>query len=97
MIEIVKSPQYEADLEAIWTHIAANSEPTADRVLIAIEDTIDLLRDFPGLGAPCPHLAPGLRRTMWRRYRIYYRAYPDAVELVRVLHGSRDINAQMFR
>jgi toxin ParE1/3/4 len=93
---IIKSPQYEADLAVIWGHIAVDSEVAADRVIAAIEDTIELLQSFPGIGAPCPHLAPGLRRTMWRRYLIYYRVRGQSVELVRVLHGSRDITERMF-
>ena len=71
MIRVIRSPQYAQDLEAIWLYIAADSERAADRVVEAIEDTVDVLRDFPGLGTACPHLAPGLRRTRWRRYLIY--------------------------
>ena len=97
MTAIVKSPQYLGDVTAIWTHIALDSEEAADRVVTAIESTIELLAEFPRMGTPCPHLAPGLRRAMWRRYLIYYRDRPDVAEIVRVLHGSRNITDKLFR
>ncbi|MBX9588111.1 MAG: type II toxin-antitoxin system RelE/ParE family toxin [Hyphomonadaceae bacterium] len=57
----------------IWHHIAQHNLEAADRVVVAIESTIETLSQFPGIGTPCPHLAPGLRRTSWREYLIYYR------------------------
>jgi toxin ParE1/3/4 len=96
MIPIVKSPQYEQDLGEIWLHIAQDNPAAADRVVAAIENTIELLSEFPGIGAPCPHLAPGLRRTLWREYLIYYRVREDMVEIVRTLHGRRNITPQTF-
>jgi len=96
MIPIVKSPQYERDLEEIWNHIARDNARAADRVIMAIEHTIELLSEFPGIGAPCPHLRPGLRRTLWREYLIYYRIREDTVEIVRTLHGRRNITPESF-
>ena len=96
MIPIVKSPQYESDLDEIWNHIARHNPVAADAVVMAIERTIELLGEFPGIGAPCPHLAPGLRRTRWREYLIYYRVRVDMVEIVRTVHGRRNITPKMF-
>jgi toxin ParE1/3/4 len=36
-------------------------------------------------------LAAGLRVTFHGRYAIYYKTYADALGIVRVLHGARDI------
>ena len=96
MTTIIKSPQYERDVTAIWDQIALHSPDAADRVVMAIETTIELLLQFPRIGTPCPHLAPGLRRMMWRDYLIYYRLRRDAVEVVRALHGRRDITPASF-
>jgi toxin ParE1/3/4 len=38
-------------------------------------------------------LAPGLRVTFYKAYAIYYRPLADAVVIIRVLHGARDIAA----
>ena len=96
MIPIVKSPQYDSDLTEIRDHIAQHNPVAADAVVMAIERTIDLLGEFPRIGTPCPHLAPALRRTRWREYLIYYRVREDRVEIVRTLHGRRNITATMF-
>jgi toxin ParE1/3/4 len=96
MVTIVKSPQYERDITEIWDHIALHNADAADRAVMAIEDTIELLGDFPGIGTPCPHLAPGLRRTLWREYLIYYRLRDNWIEIVRVLHGRRNIAPDLF-
>ena len=96
MISIVKSPQYERDIAEIWHYLAQHNTEVADRVVMAIEDTIELLGDFPGIGTPCPHLAPALRRTLWREYLIYYRLREDRIEIVRALHGRRDIGPALF-
>ena len=57
MIPIVKSPQYERDLMEIWLHIAQHNPTAADRSWRRSTNTIELLSEFPGIGAPCPHLA----------------------------------------
>ncbi len=96
MIPIVKSPQYERDMEEIWDHIAHHNPDAADRVVMAVERVIELLGEFPGIGTPCPHLAPGLRRTLWREYLIYYRLSENKVEIVRALHGRRNVSPDQF-
>jgi toxin ParE1/3/4 len=96
MIPIFKSPQYEGDLAEIWDYIAQHNPVAADGAVMAIEQTIELLGEFPRIGSLCPHLAPGLRRTGWREYLIYYRVHEDMVEILRVLHGRRNITSRMF-
>jgi toxin ParE1/3/4 len=38
-------------------------------------------------------LAPGMRVTFHKSYAIYYRPLSDAVVIVRVIHGARDVAA----
>jgi toxin ParE1/3/4 len=38
-------------------------------------------------------LAPGLRVTFRGAYAIYYMPLPDAIVIIRVLHGARDVAA----
>jgi len=51
------------------------------------------LREFPLAGAPRPQLAPGLRVTFHAPYAIYYAPQSEAVVVIRVLHGARDVAA----
>jgi toxin ParE1/3/4 len=96
MTRIFKSPQYETDIGEIWRHIAPSSHKGADRVIEGIEEVISLLADFPSIGTPCLHLAANLRRCRWREFLIYYRYDGGDVEIVRVLHGRRNIEPEQF-
>jgi toxin ParE1/3/4 len=42
-----------------------------------------------------PDIAPGLRYLPVRRYLILYREVTGGIELVRVVHGARDVPALM--
>lgn len=47
-----------------------------------------------------PHVSsspPGLRVTFRSPYAIYYLPQPDAVVIVRIIHGARDIAASAER
>ncbi len=43
------------------------------------------------MGRPRDELAEGLRSFSVGRYVMFYRAIPEGVEIVRVLHGARDL------
>ena len=78
----------------IWATLAAEaSEQVATRFVTAIEAHFELLRHFPFSGPAREQLAPGLRVTFQNPYAIYYMPQDDAVVIVRVIHGARDIAA----
>ncbi len=95
---VVKLPRAEADLIGCYAYLGAKaSEQTADRFLSAVEKTLTLIGKSPGIGAPHAtnrsRLA-GLRClpvSKFERYILFYQAFDDRIELVRVLHGARDI------
>lgn len=71
----------------------------ADRFLLAVSQSIGVLVDFPEAGVPRqmsnPQLA-GLRAWPVKGFeeiRVYYIVRTDQVEVIRILHGRRDINA----
>jgi toxin ParE1/3/4 len=82
-----------ADLAEIWAFIGADSPAAADAFVQQITGKFEPLRQFPELGAVREQLAPGLRALPYRDYVIYYLAEPDALVIVRVLHGARDARA----
>ena len=86
-----RTAQAEDDLIDIWLYIAHDDPSAADRTLDDIEDKCLLLADQPGLGPERPDIAFGLRYFPVRRYLILYREISDGVEIVRVLHGARDV------
>lgn len=84
----------EADLAEIWATLAIEaSEHVATRFVATIEETFEPLRHFPLSGPAREPLAPGLRITFRSPYAIYYKPLTDAVVIIRVIHGARDIAA----
>jgi toxin ParE1/3/4 len=82
-----------ADLAEIWAFIAEDSPRAADAFVQQIIGKFEPLRQFPELGVTREQFAPGLRALPHRDYVIYYLAEPDALVIVRVLHGARDARA----
>lgn len=50
-----------------------------------------LLSDHPGMGRARPDIAEGMRYFPMKRYLILYRPIPGGVEIVRCVHGARDL------
>ena len=89
MPRIVRSPRARDDLIEIWSHIAADNPPAADRMLDTIDAKLRLLAATPRLGPARPDIAEGLRLFPIRRYVVLYRELPDGIEVVRIAHGMR--------
>lgn len=52
-----------------------------------------MLARNPGSGRHREELAPGIQSFPFGRYIIFYHVFPGAIEIVRVLHGARDIDS----
>ena len=88
---IVKRPQALQDLAEIWGYIADDSPDRADSFADLIDSKLQTLARHPGMGRLRTELAPDLRSFPIGRYVIFYLPMTNGVEIVRVLHGSRDI------
>ena len=96
MPKIIRSPDAEEDLLEIWSNIANDKPSAADRFLDTLEHRMELLSRHPKMGEARSDLAPRLRTFTVGNYVIFFRPIRDGIEVVRVLHGSRDIPA-IFR
>jgi toxin ParE1/3/4 len=85
------SPRASEDLLDIWSYIADDSEANADGFIDKIYETMELLARQPGLGRQRDDLAPGIQSFPVSRYIVFYRVVTGSIEIVRVLHGARDI------
>lgn len=90
MPELIISPEAETDLLDIWLYIAEDSPVNADRFLDKLHNKALKLCEFSEIGIDRPELANDLKCFPVDRYLLYYRAIATGIELVRVLHGSRD-------
>jgi toxin ParE1/3/4 len=84
------------DLLDIWLGIATRAPVAADRVYDRIEAHIGLLRDFPEAGVARTELAPEAKMLVERPYLIFYRAQPNLIQIVRVLHDARHIDSGLI-
>jgi len=81
----------ERDLVEIGNFIARDNPSIAARFIERVEEHCELLAAHPLLGRARDELVPGLRSLPFGRYVIFYRALDDGAEIVRVLHGARDL------
>ncbi|MDR3423965.1 MAG: type II toxin-antitoxin system RelE/ParE family toxin [Alphaproteobacteria bacterium] len=87
------SPLADDDLDEIWLHIAQDNEPAADGMIRKIFETISLITEQPLMGRARDELRPRIRSLAVSPYIIFYRPEPDMIEIVRVLHHARDVDA----
>jgi len=92
MAPVLRTRQAHVDLLEIWGHMADSSPRAADRLLERIGRTCDTLAEFPQMGRSRPELAPALRSIPVGSYIVFYRPVEEGIEVVRVLHGARDID-----
>ena len=86
-------PQAAVDLEGIGDYIASHNPHAAVRFVDALERRWNLLTLHPFSGAPREDIAPGIRHLVIGEYLTLYRVAGDAIEILRVLHGHRNIKA----
>ncbi len=98
MTPVSLSAAAERDLEDIWLTIAADNPTAATRMVRAIGARIDQLAMYPRLGPRRPEIRPTVRMLVEGPYLILFETHPntdkgpvDRVEVVRVVHGRRDL------
>ena len=93
MPRLLKRPEAESDLDEIWLYIAQDNPHNADRFLDRIQERCSVLVDFPQMGTSRDDLKAGLRCQPFGNYLIFYFPLEDGIDIVRVLHGARDVDA----
>lgn len=90
-------PEARADLRRLSVYITERSGAARAAAYMArIEARCAGLVDFPMRGAKRGDLRPGLRTVGFeRRITIAFVAEPEAVTIVRVLYGGRDLEAAL--
>ena len=93
MARIVRRPRARQDLVEIWRYIAGDAgEPRADKYLRRLNDVITYLAQQPLMGRVRPEIQEeGIRSFAAESHVVFYIALADGIELVRVNHGSQDL------
>jgi toxin ParE1/3/4 len=87
------------DLDQISADIGKSSPGASVRFLEEAQRAFQLISDIPGIGTPRDFDVPSLQGVRmcpiprFRRYLIFYLPGYESIEIVRVLHGSRNLLA----
>lgn len=93
MMSLFRTAQAAEDLIDIWLYIANDNPTAADKMLSRFESVFETLTQQPEFGAARPDIAPELRHFPVGNYLVLYRIVENGVEIVRVVYGSRLLNA----
>lgn len=98
-LPVEESAFIPCDLLDIVRWIRADNPAAAVRFVDAFKSSVELLSRMPEIGRPRPDLgAPEARSWRvkgFRKHLIFYEAFPDRVRLLRVLHGARNLQAEL--
>ena len=98
-LPVEESEFIPCDILDIVCRIRPHNPTAAARFVEAFKSSVELLARMPEIGHARPDLG-GPQTRSWRvkgfrKYLIFYESLPDRVRLLRVLHGARDLPAEM--
>ncbi len=81
------------DLLDIGRYLAQESQSreVALRFLDGVAVKCELYANNPALREACEEFGPQVRRFMVGSYVVFYRPATDGIEVLRILHGGRDL------
>ena len=91
---VQRRPVAAQDIAGVWNHIADDSLRAADRWVDQLDEQFQLLATQSLMGRARDELSPGLRSFPFGRYVIFYKPIEGGIDVVRVLHSARDVDAQ---
>jgi toxin ParE1/3/4 len=91
--ELVVTKRAENDFRSIWRAIARHDERAADRLLLRLDEKLQLLRASPEMCVLRDDIRPGLRMMVEGNYLVLYeyRRREAVIEIVAVVDGRRDV------
>jgi len=96
-MKIFFSEQADSDLMQAIGYSAERNRIAALELAAEFDSAIFNLSRFPLIGRDRSPLAPGLRSILVRSYLIFYRIDREALVIVRILDGRRDIEAEFLQ
>ena len=93
MPHVTRRPLAQADILEIWDYIAEDNPAAADRWVDQLDAQFRLLATQPKMGRARNELAADVRSFPVGRYVVFYVSLDAGIDVVRVLHSARDIDA----
>ncbi len=92
MPRVTLRPQAELDIQEIWEFIAGDSISAADKWVDDLDEKMGLWATQPMMGRARDELASGIRSLSFGRYVAFFAPLHDGIDVVRAMHGARDID-----
>jgi toxin ParE1/3/4 len=84
------------NLADIADFISQNSPLYAEGVVARMDARLQLLRRHPQLGKPAPEADDlAVRELVIDGFRVFYRPWPDAIELLAIVHGRQEVPSSL--
>jgi toxin ParE1/3/4 len=96
MPRILRTRDSRLDYDEIWSYVAVRNLEAADRLVLQFDATLSVIASTPKMGRDAGELATNLRCFPVGSYLIFYRPIQDGIQLIRILHGARDITPEFF-
>jgi len=93
---VSQTPLAAQDVREIVDYLLEHSEPAADRFTAELDAACQLLTSQPRMGRDRSDLAPDVRSVVVGKYIVFFRVSDSAIEVLRVIHGARNITPEMF-
>ena len=90
-MQVTLLPAARKDLFDLWNFgIERFGEARADQFILDLYDALDLLAANPEMAQRSDDLRQGTGRLLIGPYVAFYQIVSDTIEVIRVLHSSRD-------
>jgi len=93
MAKVYRRHRAADDLLEIWLTLSSDGVRRADAYLDKIEQQLKRCAEHPRMGRSRDELAAGLRSLIVYPYVVFYRPIDEGIDVIRVLHGARDLDA----
>lgn len=97
MLQIVITPKADHDSDLFFLHIAQDSQKSALEFLERLEETYNILSEFPLIAPSFPTSTPALSEVrhfpvkQFSKHLIFYTVSNEAITIIRLLHKTQDI------
>jgi toxin ParE1/3/4 len=88
------APTASRDIDKILSYFFERSIDAGEKFVDEFERKCRNIANFPNMGKSYSHLAPALRGALLNDYIIFYTVTEDLIEIVRVVNGYQDLEAQ---
>lgn len=95
-LPVILRPQAEVDIEAIHEELERLQSGLGQRFAVRLRAVLERVEAMPELYGIVWQDVRAVRLKGFR-YVVYYAVFPDRVEVLAVMHGSRDASAWQSR